>query len=834
MGDSIHSPDPGAYRVLRCALWEKSIVGRLFLLAIVAGTATVQHLPALPEPGAWLLAWLLAALACAAVLLLRGRGWNRARRVAATWLGLSLGIACAVWQAQERLADALAARHHDAVSRLVVRVADLPQGDGSQWRFLADTMPDRPAGIPARLAVSWRPAPGAGASLPELEPGQVWQMALVLRRPYGLRNPDGYDAEGRAFALGIRATATVRGTPRLLEGPARFDVGIWIERIRHRVRAGMRRALGERRYAPVLIALAMGDQAGVAREDWRLFNRSGITHLVSISGMHVTLIAGLGAMLAAALWRRARWRGASLAEYLPAQVAGAAAALGVALLYCLLAGWGVPARRTFFMLAVVALAAMARLPLSPSRVLALAAAAVVLLDPWATLAPGFWLSFGAVAILLRAAAPAAAGMAAPGWRIRLRGVLVEFGRVQTAITLGLVPLLAHLLNQVSLGSPLANAIAIPVVSFVVTPLALLCAALGALPGFDWAARAAGWLGHAVFDWTMLPVGWIGASRWAVLDVAAAPWPLLALAALGVAWALQPPGWPARAAGWLLMLPLLCWRPERPAPGFWSLAALDVGQGGAVLVETATQAWLFDTGPRHGEAADAGERVVAPYLRARGHRRLDGLVVSHADLDHAGGLASVLAALPVDVSYASFDLPALLRKQGGDAAAAPLPRSVRRCEAGLAWQADGVRFAFLHPPAESAARPGRGNADSCVLLLEGHAHAALLPGDIGAAQERRMAPDLPRIDVVMAPHHGSATSSSAALVAAAGARHAIAQAGYLNRFRHPAASVEARWRQAGAAFWRTDRDGAVLAVSRVAGLQVRAQRAARRYWHAAAP
>ncbi|WP_407852484.1 DNA internalization-related competence protein ComEC/Rec2 [Bordetella petrii] len=802
-------------------------------MAIVAGTAAVQRWPALPALGAWLLSWLLAALACSAVLLLRrGRGW--ARRVAASWLGLSLGIACAIWQAQERLADTLAARHHDAVSRLVVRVADLPQGDGSQWRFLADTMPDRPAGIPARLAVSWRALPGTGAGLPDLVPGQLWQMALVLRRPHGLRNPDGYDAEGRLFALGIRATATVRGTPRLLDGQAGFDAGIWIQRIRHRVRAGMRRALGERRYAPVLIALAMGDQAGVAREDWRIFNRSGITHLVSISGMHVTLIAGLGAMLAAALWRRARWRGASLAEYLPAQVVGAAAALGVALLYCLLAGWGVPARRTFFMLAVVALAAMARLPLSPSRVLALAAAAVVLLDPWATLAPGFWLSFGAVAILLRAAAPAAASLAAPGWLARLRGLLAEFTRVQAAITLGLVPLLAQLLNQVSLGSPLANAIAIPVVSFVVTPLALLCAALGALPGFDWPARAAGWLGHAVFDWTMLPVGWIGASRWAVLDVATAPWPLLALAALGVAWALQPPGWPARAAGWLLVLPLLCWRPERPAPGFWRLAALDVGQGGAVLVETATQAWLFDTGPGHREAADAGERVVAPYLRTRGHRRLDGLVVSHADLDHSGGLASVLAALPVDVSYASFDLPALLRKQAGNAAQARLPRSVRRCAAGTAWQADGVQFKFLHPPAEATAGPARGNAASCVLLIQGQAHAALLPGDIGAAQERRLAPDLPRIDVVMAPHHGSATSSSAALVAATGPRHVIAQAGHLNRFRHPSALVEARWRQAGTAFWRTDRDGAVVAASSVAGLQVRAQRAARRYWHAVQP
>lgn len=815
---------------------EANIVGRLFLLGVVAGTAAVLHLPALPAAG-WLWPWAAALVPCGVVATCRRRR-GPARWLAAAWLGAGLGTAWAVWQGQLRLDDALAPAHHDVVSRLIVRVADLPQGDARQWRFVADTEAGgaRPAGIPARIAVSWYAPPGG--RLPDLLPGQVWRMALVLRHPHGARNPHGHDAEARLFAVGVRAVATVRGVPRLLRDEPRSSAGVMIERLRHHVRQGMRQALGERRYAPVLIALAMGDQAGVAREDWQIFNRSGITHLVSISGMHVTLIAGLGGGLAAFAWRRARWYGTRLPERLPAQVAGAAAALGVALLYCLLAGWGVPARRTFFMLAVVALAAMARLPLSPARILALAAAAVVALDPWATLAPGFWLSFGAVAVLLRAAASAAPALRRPGWRARLAVLLGEFGRVQMAITLGLVPLLAHLLHQVSLGSPLANVFAIPVVSFLVTPLALLCAAFGVVPGLDVLARACGVLGHAIFDWTMVPVAWIGAARWAVVDVAAAPWALLGLALAGVAWALQPPGWPARGTGWLLMLPMLCWRPERPAPGYWTLTALDVGQGSAVVIETATQAWLFDTGPRHGDATDAGARVVAPYLRARGHRRLDGLVVSHADLDHAGGLSSILAAVPVRRTYASFDMPALLGRQpdtGGKAAPAQLPPSVQRCHAGQVWQVDGVAFRFLHPGRETPARRGQGNAQSCVLLLQGRAHAALLPGDIGAAQERRLAPGLPRVDVVMAPHHGSATSSSAALVEATGAAHVIAQAGHLNRFRHPAPRVQARWQRAGAMFWRSDRHGAVIAASGPAGLAVGAEAlAARRYWHRAGP
>ncbi|MBV7485674.1 DNA internalization-related competence protein ComEC/Rec2 [Bordetella sp. BOR01] len=793
-------------------------------------------MPALPQAG-WWLPWA-AALLPAGLAAWHGRRRGPVRHWAATWLGFGLGVAWAVWQGQVRLDDGLASNHHDVVSRLAVRVIDLPQGDASQWRFMAETDARRPAGIPERIAVSWRAPPGA--SLPALLPGQVWRMALVLRHPHGARNPHGYDAEARLFALGIRATATVRGVPALLRDEPWSSAGVIIERIRHHVRKGMRKAMGERRYAPVLIALAMGDQAAVAREDWQIFNRSGITHLVSISGMHVTLIAGLGGALAASAWRRARWRSTGLPEMLPAQVVGAAAALVVALLYCLLAGWGVPARRTFFMLAVVALAAIARLPLCPSRILALAAAAVAVFDPWAVLAPGFWLSFGAVAILLRAAASASAPHASrrPGWQARLGGLLREFGHVQMAITLGLVPLLAYLLQQVSLASPLANVFAIPIVSFLVTPLALLCAAFAAVPGLAILAQVCGIAGHAIFEWTMVPVAWIGASRWAVVDVAAAPWPLTVLALAGVAWALQPPGWPVRAAGWLLMLPMLCWRPDRPSTGHWTVTALDVGQGSAVVIETATQAWLFDTGPRHGEATDAGARAVVPFLRVRGHRRLDGLVVSHADLDHAGGLASVLAAVPVELAYASFDLAGLLRRQAdpaGGTALPPLPASVRRCQAGQAWQVDGVAFRFLHPAAGANAGRGQGNAQSCVLLLQGRSHAVLLPGDIGAAQERWLAPHLPPIDLVLAPHHGSATSSSADLVQATAAAHVIAQAGHLNRFGHPSPQVQARWQHAGAMFWRTDRHGAVTVASSPAGLAATAQvDAARRYWHRASP
>lgn len=780
--------------------------------------------------------------------------WARCRqdaaRIAAALLsGLCAGTLNASLQAGYRLDDALADAHQDQVSRLIVRVAELPDGDGRHQRFVAELAEPARPGIPSRIQVTWQAPPGAKRGtlqdIPHLLPGQVWRMALVLRRPHGLLNPAGPDAEARMFARGLRAVGTVRGQPRLLDDQPWASAGIAIERARHRVREGLRKALGDHRYAPVLIALAIGDQAGVARDDWRIFNRSGITHLVSISGMHVTSIAGIAGVLVAALWRRARWRGVGLAELAPSRVGGGAAAAVVALLYCLLAGWGVPARRTFFMLSVVLAAAMSRLPLTAGRVLACAAAGVVALDPWAPLSPGFWLSFGAVAILLRIAD--APFDVEASWRKRLMARLAQATRLQLLVTLGLTPLLAFLVYQVSVGSPLANAVAIPSVTFVVTPLALLCAALSVLPGAQGIAAWVGQWGLAAFDYTMVPVAWVGNAGWASFAVAAAPWPWLLLAVAGMAWALQVRGWPARHAGWVCMLPLLCWRPDRPDPGYWRMSALDVGQGSAILVETASQTLLFDAGPRHYGGSDAGERVVAPFLLARGIGALDVLVLSHADQDHVGGTRAVLAAVPVRRSYASFDVAAFVRRDArlwpdaGGAAAAPgatlaatpaLPQEMLRCQRDDAWEVDGVTFTFLHPAGGGSGAVADRNADSCVLRVEGASHSLLLTGDIGVAQERDLvARGVPATDVVMAAHHGSASSSGRDWVVATQAGHAVAQAGHLNRFRHPAPAVARRWQRAGAAFWRSDWDGAVMAESTAQGLDVGSQRdRGRRYWH----
>lgn len=854
---------------------------RLWMMAFVMGCWVLQQLPYLPDEH-WRHAGVAGGLALLGLSMglsreaLRGphpangggadgeaaqiarRATERRPLLAAICAGVAggmLGVAWAAWQAQWRLDDALAAGNVDEVSRVVIRVAGLPQQVDRGWRFEADVLEARPAGVPSRIQVSWLlpggaygapPLPGSvltsaalSARLPEPVPGQVWRAAMILRPPSGTRNPHLFDYESLMFARGIRALGTIRGQPVLLEDyPVRTPLVVEIERLRQHLRARMQQDLAQARYGPVMVALALGDQAGVDAQDWRIFNGSGITHLVSISGSHVTLLAGMAAWLAMWVWRRGVWRGRGWAERWPAQQVGALVALVLAGAYCLLAGWGVPARRTFFMLAVTLGALLLRLPLSGGHILGLAALAVVWLDPWAVLSAGFWLSFAAVMVLMACvAAPHGQGKAGSGiWR-RCWPALRSAAMLQWAVTLGLMPALAWLFQQLPLLSPLANALAIPLVGMVVTPLVVVSAVLYLIPGMGWMASCGVSAAHAVFEAMMWPIQAMGRQPWALLDVAAPAAGWLLVACCGVWWALRPAGWPLRQAGWLLMLPALGGVPVRLGEGEWRISAIDVGQGSAILVETASGASLFDTGVRYGPQTDAGGRIVWPFIRAHGWRRLEELLVSHADIDHAGGVMSVLSAIPVARSYASFDLQAFLRREarlghGGELPAAYLPAESSLCVAGHAWQRDGVVFRFVHPPPPVGKDWWRGgNADSCVLKVEGAYHTALLTGDIGAAQEQELlAAGEAAADWVAAAHHGSATSSSTAFVQASGAHHVVAQMGAWNRYRHPHPAVAQRWQDAGAVFWRSDQHGAVMAHSRAEGLVVSAERIkARRYW-----
>ena len=539
--------------------------------------------------------------------------------------------------------------------------------------------------------------------------------------------------------------------------------------------------------------------------DWELFRATGVAHLMSISGLHITLFAWLAAALLGRAWRCS----ARCCLWLPAPTVALVGGVLLALAYALLSGWGLPAQRTVAMLTVVAVLRLAGLRWPWHQVWLLALAAVVLADPWALWQPGFWLSFVAVGVLFAAAARAPHGP--QGLRARVVALL----RTQAVVTLALTPLGLLLFGQVSLVGVVANLLAIPWVTWVITPLALL--------GMCWPPL---WqLAVLCVQPLLALLSWLAqwpAAQW--FAPAAPAWAALA-AVVGGIWLVLRLPWPLRLMGLPLLLPALWWQPARPAPGSFTLLAADVGQGNAVLVRTRSHGLLYDTGPRHGPDSDAGQRVLVPLLRALG-QRLDVLMLSHGDNDHIGGAGAVLRAQP----------QAMLRGAVDPQWPAPMQRSATACVAGQRWQWDGVAFEVLHPLSRALSIDAAPNTHSCVLrIVAANGATALLAGDIERAQEAALlAARAPlRADWLLVPHHGSKTSSSAEWIAAVAPRHALVQAGYRNRYGHPAAPVLQRYRAqgvnvvtsagCGAAFWESAKP-----------LQLACERRSKpRYWQAGA-
>ena len=803
------------------------------LAGFVAGVFILQQQSALPAGR--LVATLAAAALAAALFAWRLVGRVQAREevrkevrkgvrptrwaVACVSIGAAaaLGYAWAAFLAMARLDDTLAFADEGKDVRVIGIVASLPAQleRGRRFEFDVESVQTPGVHVPARISLGWY------AQMIDVKPAQRWAFTVRLKRPHGGINPGGFDFEGWMLERSLRAGGYVRDghddeAPRLVDAMV-WSVGGVVDRLRHELRARLQQRLDGQRYGGVLIALILGDQRAIREDDWTVFNRTGISHLVSISGLHITMIAGLAAAVVSGLWRRSRY----LLPRAPAQTAAAVAAVLAALAYCLLAGWGVPAQRTFFMLATVALALMLRWSVRPSTTLALAAAVVCMIDPWAVIAPGFWLSFGAVAaiFLVVAGRPAAGG----GWRGRLR----EAGRIQAAVTLALVPMTVMLFQQLSVVSPLANAIAIPLVSLVVTPLALLGGVFVALPE-PLASLAVPCLVFAHWLFELLGAGllWVVGFGWASVAVAAPPVWTIVPAALGVLWLLAPRGWPVRWVAVTWFVPMFVWPPARPGPGDLWVTALDIGQGMSLLVETHEHTMLYDTGPRYSTETDAGARVIAPYFRYRGIDRLDLLVVSHLDSDHSGGTAAVLRSVPVAAVWSS------IRPDHAMFNGAPV---VERCQAGKSTALGDATVRALHPLADDYARPGLStNAMSCVVEVRAGPHRVLLTGDLPAKQEQQLIERGAEIasTLLTAPHHGSRSSSSELFVAAVQPNWVVVQAGYRNRFGHPAAEVVARYAANGSTLVRTDYAGASQWRMQANGaVEVEAWRQQHaRYWH----
>ena len=542
-------------------------------------------------------------------------------------------------------------------------------------------------------------------------------------------------------------------------------------------------------------------------------------------------------------WRRSP----RLMLWMPAQTAALVGGLVLAAAYAAVAGWGVPAQRTVLMLAVVVVLRLAGRHWPGPLVLLASAVAVTLMDPWAVGQPGFWLSFFAVGMLMLsdpASQPPPHGLAAgeanaatfgapsrgEAWKSASRSAwsahLAPLLRTQAIATAGLTPLTLVFFQQVSVVGFLANLVAIPLVTLLITPLALAGLILPPL----WTVAAWGVQGLTALLQAM--AGW----PLAVWNAAAAPPWAVAAGLLGGALLVMPLPWRLRALGLPLVLPLLLPPVDRPPPGRFETVVVDVGQGTAVLVRTAGHLLLYDAGPQYTPEADAGQRVLLPLLRARGEHAVDLLVLSHRDLDHVGGAASLMKALPVRQLSSSLETFHPLR--------ALLPTH-QRCDAGQRWNWDGVHFEMLHPLSAEHPPPGllpaRPNALSCVLrVTDASGRSLLLTGDIEAAQEAALvaraaagsgppqqSPVL-KSEVLLVPHHGSRTSSSPAFLEAVAPRVALVQAAYRSRFGHPAPDVVARYEARGIEVLRTDRCGAWSWRSDEA--QGRCERADRpRYW-----
>ena len=695
-----------------------------------------------------------------------------------------------------RMSDELPHHWEQKTIAIVGVVASVPEvaERGVRFRFDVEKVLTKEAVVPSHISLNQyayygdtayknspeKPATQTPATN-QFHAGERWQLTVRLKRPHSTANPHGFDFESWALGENIRATGSIKNNAE----NHKLNDFVWrpnyvVEHLRENIKQRIDRVLESKPYSGIIQALVMGDDNQISLEDWQVFLHTGTSHLMSISGLHITMLAGLAFGLLSYLWRRMP----ILVMRLPTRKAATLAGVTTAFIYALVAGFSVPSQRTFYMLMVFAVALWSGRQLVISQVLAMALFIVVLLDPWAVNAPGFWLSFGAVAMLAYAL----------GARIGQVHWFKAAIQTQWAVTIGMLPLLLIMFGQASIISPIANAFAIPVISFIVTPLALL----GSFSPIDAGLQ----LSYQALIICMDVLKWLNQSPLVTWQQHAPPvWTLLP-ALIGIMWLLLPHGWPMRWLGLIGLLPMFLVVPIRPALGGMKVTVLDVGQGLGVVIQTATHTMLYDAGPQYNAQSDAGSRIVVPYLQGEGIKKLDGFVVSHNDNDHSGGMQSVLTLMSPAWLANSFE------------AQIPIPKTTKRiaCFTGQSWIWDKVRFEMLYPAIESYADTAfKDNNRSCVLKITSQSGSMLLTGDIEKEAEHYLletSPEKLKSDAMTAPHHGSKTSSTEDFVVAVHPGVSVFTVGYLNRFGHPKPVVVERYRDAGSLLYRSDYDGAV--------------------------
>ena len=796
---------------------------RINIAAFIVGGSLLLFLPAVPEYWGWI---CIASIAISLVGVYINYSFiqNRyANRILLAVCCFTLGFSWNAHYAQCRLENILAIEYEGKDLVLCGRVNALPQSSprGAKFSFEVDQAflgKELIEVFPPQVYLSWQPAWRNPQDVPEVIPGQRWEFKVKIKRPYGSLNPYTFDFERWSFHQDFGASGSVRSGKLVIEKDIRFtEFVLAMEYQRWKLRQKIRRLLPkDARYGGVIAALVMGDQNAIDQEDWRVFNATGIGHLISISGLHVTMLAGFGAMLASFLWRHN-----TMPLFIPVSKVAAAAGFLTAFVYAWLAGFQIPAQRTMYMVGVVAFALWSGRSPRSFDIWWWALAFVLLIDPMAPYTPGFWLSFGAVAAILYAMQDSDGLLGLPtgreleqDWQHRVSQALREACRVQAVVTIALLPLTLYWFYQVSIVSPLANAVAIPVVSYIVTPLAIAGALLPDFIG-KWLLMPA----HATMDYLASMLAWMASWRWAIVWSSQPAWWTVALSTIGIVITIRPgsirESWPSRMIGLVLCTTLFI-RPltnSSLAKGEFRATVLDIGQGTAVLIETKTKRLLYDTGPIQGKD-NAGQRIILPYLRGRGINHIDRMVISHSDSDHIGGAASLLKEISFDSMMGSLPStnPLLINLEERGISAIP-------CRFGQQWIWDGVEFHVWHPNELTVfedQRPRKPNEVSCVLEVRNQSNSFWLTGDVEKQGETEIVERLTqdalndlkdRTLIFMAPHHGSKTSSSQELLRALSPNEAFAQNGYRNRYGHPHPTVTARYEGMDIPFYQTPNTGA---------------------------
>lgn len=679
------------------------------------------------------------------------------------------------------------------------RVVDLPQQRPHGVRLLFEPGKayhgNQPVKLPRLVSLSFYQKYGDQRWEPPV--GSVWKLHVRLKNPHGFRNPGGFNYEAYLFAHHIRATGYIlQKSHRQYIGEGDGQV---FNRLRQRIRHKLEAVLGESNQLGVLGALAIGDKQGLSTTQWNALRITGTSHLLAISGLHLSLVSGLVYMFARLAWGSFPYG----ARRIPAQRFAVFPALVSAWMYSGLAGFSIPTQRALVMLASLYLSVLfARQPFR-LQALGLAMFAVLIYDPLSVLSPGFWLSFSAVAIIYVIVT----------WHADT-GYWQQGLRVQAGISAGLVPLSLLFFQSASLVSPVANLVAIPLYGLIVVPLTLLALASFAVlpdPVGSGLLHLAAWLSGLGWNW----VEWLSKFSSAALHFAAPSAWVVLLAMGGMALVTMPRGTPMRYIGSLLCLPVF-WTGMPPPSGEFRATLLDVGQGLSLVVRTRQHALVFDTGARFSDRLNAGEAVVVPFLRQRGLSRIDAVIISHDDNDHIGGLRSLRAKMQIDDLISNV----------------PEAFPTGPCTRGRKWEWDRVHFEILSPGTGGS---GRNNNDSCVLLIRSSHSGLLVPGDIEKPAElelvRRYTNRL-HVKYLVAPHHGSRTSSSREFLAAVRPEWVLVPAGHLNRYRHPSSRVTNRYNKAGVRWLVSGEQGAISVDTAKSNLEPQGYRTKQpRYWEA---